>query len=75
MSSTGRWKAKSLSDCFEDYNGKNSHLVQAGANVLVEARDVVNRIKAKFGKAVRVDLLVKNLDGSERFYRENIDKI
>jgi len=139
-------------DCFEGYNGSNSHLVQAGANILIEAihdhaikykqsfifdgtfahydkanlniqrslkrnrtvqilyvyldpkqawefvkaretvegrrilpelfvkqyfeaRDVVNRIKAEFGKDIRIDLLVKNLDGSNRFYRDNIDKI
>lgn len=139
-------------DCFEGYNGNNSHLVQAGANILVEAihdhaikhkqsfifdgtfanyekaklnierslkrdrqvqilyvyldpkqawefvkareavegrriipelfvkqyfeaREVVNRIKSVFGKRLHIDLLVKNLDGTERFYRDNIDKI
>lgn len=137
---------------FEGYNGSNSHLVQAGANIIVEAihdhaikhsqsfifdgtfanyekaklnierslkrgrsvqiiyvyldpkqawefvkaresvegrrilpdlfikqyfdaRDVVNRIKAEFGNNVHVDLLVKNLDGSRKFYRDNIVKI
>lgn len=141
-----------MRECFEGYNGKNSHLVQAGANILIEAvhdhairykqsfvfdgtfanfekaklniersikrkrpvqilyvcqdpkqawefvhareivegrriipelfveqyfeaRKVVNSIKAEFGKQIHVDLLVKNLDGSNRFYRDNIDKI
>lgn len=39
------------------------------------ARDVVNRLKAKFGKDVRVDLLMKNNDGSDRFYRNGVDQI
>lgn len=39
------------------------------------ARDVVNRIKAKFGRRIRVDLLLKNNDGSNRVYKANVDQI
>jgi UDP-N-acetylglucosamine kinase len=39
------------------------------------ARDVVNRLKQRFGPAVSVDLLKKPLDGSERIYRAGIDAI
>ncbi len=39
------------------------------------AREVVHGLKAKFGKAVSVDLLMKNNDGSHRFYRAGVDRI
>lgn len=39
------------------------------------ARDVVNRLKAEFGKAVAVDLLLKNNDNSRRLYQAGIDRI
>lgn len=39
------------------------------------ARDVVNCLKAKFGKELFVDLLMKNNDGSHRFYRAGVDQI
>ncbi|KFX67427.1 Zeta toxin [Pseudomonas taeanensis MS-3] len=39
------------------------------------ARDVVNRLKRQFGKAIRVDLLQKDNDGSHRSYHANIDQI
>jgi UDP-N-acetylglucosamine kinase len=39
------------------------------------ARDVVNRLKAMFGKDVYVDLLMKNNDGSHQFYRAGVDQI
>jgi UDP-N-acetylglucosamine kinase len=39
------------------------------------ARDVVNRLKAEFGKAVHVDLLLKNNDNSHRLYKAGIDRI
>lgn len=39
------------------------------------ARDVVNRLKAMFGKDIRVDLLMKNNDGSHQFYRAGVDQI
>lgn len=40
-----------------------------------DARDVVNRLKAKFGKDIRVDLLMKNNDGTHQFYRAGVDQI
>lgn len=39
------------------------------------ARDVVNKLKAQFGKRIQVDLLLKNNDGSDRIYKANIDNI
>jgi UDP-N-acetylglucosamine kinase len=39
------------------------------------ARVVVNRLKAELGKAIQVDLLMKNNDGSQRFYRAGVDQI
>lgn len=39
------------------------------------AREVVNRLKAELGKAIRVDLLMKNNDNSHRFYRAGVDHI
>lgn len=39
------------------------------------ARDVVNGLKSKFGKKLRVDLLIKNVDGSDKVYKANIEKI
>lgn len=39
------------------------------------ARGVVNRLKVKFGKDIQVDLLMKNNDGSQRFYRAGVDQI
>ncbi len=39
------------------------------------ARDVVNHLKAELGKGIQVDLLMKNNDGSDQFYRAGVDKI
>ena len=39
------------------------------------ARDVVNRLKARFGQDIRVDLLQKNTDNSNRLYENNITEI
>ena len=39
------------------------------------ARDSVNSLKKEFGDQIKVDLLVKNIDGSDRYYKENIDII
>ena len=39
------------------------------------ARDVVNKLKLQFGKTINIDLLLKNVDGSDRTYNANIDKI
>jgi UDP-N-acetylglucosamine kinase len=39
------------------------------------ARDTVNCLKKEFGDQIKVDLLVKNIDGSDQSYKENIDII
>lgn len=39
------------------------------------ARDVVNRLKREHGTAIRVDLLLKNNDNTDRLYRAGIDQI
>ncbi|MCX6755680.1 MAG: zeta toxin family protein [Candidatus Nomurabacteria bacterium] len=39
------------------------------------ARDSVNLLKKEFGEKIQVDLLVKNIDGSDKYYKENIDVI
>lgn len=39
------------------------------------ARDTVNSLKRDLGDKVQIDLLVKNMDGSDLYYKENIDKI
>lgn len=39
------------------------------------AREVVNRLKLEFKGAVRVDLLLKNNDNSNRMYRAGVDQI
>ena len=39
------------------------------------AREVVNRLKAEMGATIHVDLLMKNNDNSNRFYRAGVDRI
>lgn len=39
------------------------------------ARDVVNRLKLKYGKSISVDLLLKNIDNTGRLYKASVDKI
>jgi UDP-N-acetylglucosamine kinase len=39
------------------------------------AREVVNRLKAELGKAIKVDLLLKNNDNSNRLYQAGVDRI
>lgn len=39
------------------------------------AHENVNRIKKEFGNEIQVDLIVKNIDGSDFRYKENIDII
>jgi len=39
------------------------------------AREVVNRLKAELGKAIKVDLLLKNNDNSSRMYQAGVDRI
>jgi len=44
-------------------------------NQYFAAREVVNRLKAEFRGAVRVDLLLKNIDGTSRMYRSSVHNI
>ena len=39
------------------------------------ARDVVNRLKLHFDGNIRIDLLLKNLDGTNRTFVNNVDQI
>lgn len=39
------------------------------------AREMINRLKTDLGKCIQVDLLMKNNDGSQQFYRAGIDQI
>lgn len=40
-----------------------------------EARQVVETLKKKFGQELKVDLLIKNIDGSGKVYKANVDQI
>lgn len=44
-------------------------------NQYFEARDCVNRLKAVFGKEIKVDLLIQDRENQQVSYRANIDKI
>ncbi len=44
-------------------------------NQYFQARENVNCLKKEFGAKIKVDLVVKNIDGSDFSYRENIDVI
>ena len=39
------------------------------------ARENVNKLKNKFGKEISVDLILKNIDGSQKLYKSGIDQI
>lgn len=39
------------------------------------SRQVVNHLKQIYGKKIRVDLLFKNIDGSTRVYKDNVDNV
>jgi hypothetical protein len=40
-----------------------------------KARNVVNCLKKTFGSRIRVDLLLKNIDGSNRLLQVNVEQI
>lgn len=40
-----------------------------------QARENVNLLKKEFGKMIKVDLVIKNIDGTDTAYKENIDQI
>ncbi len=50
-------------------------LMETFIDQFFSARDVVNKLKLQFGKTINIDLLLKNVDGSDRTYNANIDKI
>lgn len=39
------------------------------------AREVVEQLKVKFKQEVKIDLLLKNIDGTHRMYHANVDQI
>lgn len=47
--------------------------VEAFIEAYFLARKNVNILKGNFGKDIRVDIIVKNIDGTDFSYRENID--
>ncbi len=40
-----------------------------------QARSNVNKLKKEFGKQIKVDLVIKNMDGKDIAYKENVDQI
>ena len=40
-----------------------------------QARETADMVKADFGSKITLDLVIKNIDGSNKFYRNNIDSI
>lgn len=44
-------------------------------NQYFAARQVVEQLKVKFGQDVKIDLLLKNIDGTHRQYHANVDQI
>lgn len=39
------------------------------------SRDVVNALKVKFGSAIKIDVILKNIDGSNRRFHANVDDL
>lgn len=44
-------------------------------NQYFAARKAVNSLKREFGAEIRVDLLMKNIDGSHRWYKAGVDQV
>lgn len=65
------WEFVKAREVVEGRNIKIEHFIAQ----YFSARDVVNSLKVKFGDKVKVDLLLKNNDNSNRVYKANIDKI
>jgi len=49
--------------------------VQDFVDQYIGAREVVNRLKREYGNNIKVDLLLKNNDNSQRTYRAGVDQI
>ena len=41
----------------------------------LNSQEVVRQVKAKYGAAIKIDLLIKNNDGSTRIYHDNITDV
>lgn len=39
------------------------------------SRDVVNELKVKFGPAIKIDVVLKNIDGTNRLFHANVDSL
>ncbi len=65
------WEFVKSREILEGRNIKPEHFVEQ----YFAARDTVNRLKAHFGSELRVDLLLKNTDYSQKLYKAGIDKI
>ncbi len=39
------------------------------------ARENVNLLKKELGKQIKIDLIVKNMDGTDFRYKENVDNV
>ena len=39
------------------------------------ARENVNNLKNRFGKDISIDLILKEIDGSRKLYKANVDQI
>ncbi len=48
---------------------------EAFIDAYFNARETVNALKKEFGSKIKVDLVVKNIDGTDFSYRENIDLV
>lgn len=58
----------------ENFEGRKI-LLRHFINQYFEARNVVNQLKIKFDNAINIDLLLKNTDGTNRIYKDNIERI
>lgn len=58
----------------EAEEGRRIHL-ETFVRQYFDAREVVNRIKRRFGKEVVVDLLLKNTDNSNKVFFANVDNV
>ena len=65
------WNFVQKREVLEGRKIKKEHFIEQ----YFAAHDTVNTLKKEFGNQIKVDLLVKNIDGSDRFYKENIDII
>lgn len=65
------WKFVKSREVLEGRNIKPEHFIEQ----YFSARNTVNRLKSHFGSELKVDLLLKNTDYSQKLYKAGIDKI